>query len=255
MNLACKQCGYENETQRVYCHNCGAKLDRSVLPEDTQRKKNESPGAVRKRVRNFGSPGRFTLGRLVKMILSAVVYGFIAAALIAAALPPHDLPKVAGDSLDAPAVPYEIEDALAARRSLVFSEDQLNAYLARAIRARKSDSWTQYKRTFVQLKPREVWTSIEYTIFQHPIYLSVGQSPKVEGGKLTADYVGGRMGRLPIPAALMPFLVKPFATLADALKNERQMLGKMQTIQVSEKKVVLIPGGPQAPPAAAPPTI
>ena len=28
--LTCGQCGYENEPERVYCHNCGTKLDRSV---------------------------------------------------------------------------------------------------------------------------------------------------------------------------------------------------------------------------------
>lgn len=249
MNLACKQCGYENESERVYCHNCGTKLDRSILPEDTKKKKSESPAAVRKRVQKFGSPGRFTLGRLVKMVLSAVIYGFVAAALIAIALPPHNLPKAAGDLLDTPAIPYEIEDALAASRPVAFSEDQLNAYLARAIRSKKSDSWAQYTRTFVQLKPEQIWTSLEYAIYGYPVYISVGQKPRIEGGQLKADYVGGSLGRLPLHSALMPFLVKPFDTLAEAMKNERQMLGKMQAIEVSEKKVVLTPGVPGAAPA------
>jgi hypothetical protein len=31
--LACTECQHQNEVQRIYCHNCGAKLDRSALLE------------------------------------------------------------------------------------------------------------------------------------------------------------------------------------------------------------------------------
>ena len=31
--LTCAECKYENEVERVYCHNCGEKLDRSLLPK------------------------------------------------------------------------------------------------------------------------------------------------------------------------------------------------------------------------------
>ena len=31
--LACTECQHENEVQRIYCRNCGAKLDRFALLE------------------------------------------------------------------------------------------------------------------------------------------------------------------------------------------------------------------------------
>ena len=32
--LTCKECQHVNEEARIYCHNCGTKLDRSLLVED-----------------------------------------------------------------------------------------------------------------------------------------------------------------------------------------------------------------------------
>ena len=49
--LTCKQCNYENEAERIYCHNCGAKLDRSVVPQE--KKMEESPDKQRKRVKKL----------------------------------------------------------------------------------------------------------------------------------------------------------------------------------------------------------
>ena len=32
--LTCAECGFVNEAERVYCHNCGKKLDRSLIPKE-----------------------------------------------------------------------------------------------------------------------------------------------------------------------------------------------------------------------------
>ena len=52
--LVCKQCNFENEPERVYCHNCGAKLDRSLLPPEAT--KREDPVIVQERVRKLVRP-------------------------------------------------------------------------------------------------------------------------------------------------------------------------------------------------------
>ena len=55
--LTCKQCNYDNEPERVYCHNCGAKLDRTVLPKDPAKTK-EGKEKTAKRVRRMINPAR-----------------------------------------------------------------------------------------------------------------------------------------------------------------------------------------------------
>ena len=47
MKLICPECRHENEIERIYCHECGARLDRSKVakteaqaedPKETQRR-------------------------------------------------------------------------------------------------------------------------------------------------------------------------------------------------------------------------
>ena len=49
--LTCKACGYsKNELERVYCHECGEKLDRSHLPK----KKDTSQEELRRIQKHYG---------------------------------------------------------------------------------------------------------------------------------------------------------------------------------------------------------
>ena len=58
VNLTCEQCGHENEAERVYCHNCGGKLDRSLLPkEDPKTSTQAAVEAARKHVAKMTNPG------------------------------------------------------------------------------------------------------------------------------------------------------------------------------------------------------
>ena len=68
--LVCPECRHENEPERVYCHSCGAKLDRSAV---TVRK--EPVKDTRQRVRKMFDPQRarirFLFFKTSKLILGA----------------------------------------------------------------------------------------------------------------------------------------------------------------------------------------
>src|SRR4029453_16650967 len=77
--LTCAQCGYENEPERVYCHNCGTKLDRSVLPRDTQTHQ-ETLAETRRRIRKMTHPGTF--GPTAKTFFKTIFWAAILAAIL-----------------------------------------------------------------------------------------------------------------------------------------------------------------------------
>ncbi len=54
--LKCPQCEYANEPERVYCHNCGAKLDRSLLPQVKEAKEKQDQERARRRVKKLTNP-------------------------------------------------------------------------------------------------------------------------------------------------------------------------------------------------------
>ena len=90
--IACSECRHENEPERIYCHNCGARLDRTVAirqkaaedPQETHRRLQKMLGPPNQVRRNF-----FAVSKLV--LAAAIV-----AALVQIALPP-DVPPQAED--------------------------------------------------------------------------------------------------------------------------------------------------------------
>ena len=90
--LTCKQCGYANEGERVYCHNCGTKLDRTLLPasaepEETLKKK-------QKRIRRIVMPDRGFFVGAGKMFVITMLSSMATALVILMLLPPDDVPPM-----------------------------------------------------------------------------------------------------------------------------------------------------------------
>ena len=80
--LPCEQCGYaRNEPERVYCHNCGAKLDRSLLPKAAE-KKQENPAEARKRIAKMTNPKSGVVGREIKAFFKVLFFSALLAVAI-----------------------------------------------------------------------------------------------------------------------------------------------------------------------------
>src|SRR5262249_49427586 len=87
VKLICAECRHENEAERIYCHNCGERLDRSAV---SAQQKGQDPNAERRRLQKMmegPTALRRNFFRVSKLALAAVG----AAALVEIALPP-DLP-------------------------------------------------------------------------------------------------------------------------------------------------------------------
>lgn len=137
VNLRCGQCGYENEPERVYCHNCGGKLDRALLPKPEDDKRHEPPEKTRKRIKKMTNPGSNPVLREFKALLQALFWGAIVAAIYLMAKPPNDVPdaKAQGGRL----IQSELTEALDSPvpRSLEFSEGDINQALKQSLRGKE----------------------------------------------------------------------------------------------------------------------
>src|SRR5207244_11163987 len=52
ITLTCPECRHENEIERIYCHSCGARLDRSALSA-RKMPKTEAPEEIQKRLQGI----------------------------------------------------------------------------------------------------------------------------------------------------------------------------------------------------------
>ncbi len=256
VNLRCAQCGYENEAERVYCHNCGGKLDRTLLPKVEEDKSRESPEKARRRIKRMTNPTSNPVLRELKALVTTLTWAAIAAAVYLMARAPDNLPPVKGVG-DTRLVQSEITEAIESPvpRRISFSQEDINQALKQSLRGKEGGliPGIKYERAFVNLHPGAVRVNNQQSLWGYPFYSSVTYKLKMKDGKFAPALIGGSYGRLPIHPEAMQYLDFQFKKLYAALKRERAYLDKLQNITASEGQLTLVTKGANAAPAAPAP--
>jgi hypothetical protein len=245
-NLTCGDCGYQNEPERVYCHNCGAKLDRSVLPKPDDAKKNETPEKARKRIARMANPTAGGIGREVKALAKTLSASASVALLFLVAMKPDGVPEDKRELADR-IVTAELSDAVNAPRpvALAFTETEVNASLRQSVKFKDPLlPGVEVKRMYVKFHPGKVHVALEQAVFGYSVYSGVEYEIAIGAdGALDAKMVGGNYGRAAIHPAVMQYVDFAFKKLWIALKRERDHMDKMQRIDVSKERIVFYTKG------------
>ncbi|MGA3171917.1 MAG: zinc ribbon domain-containing protein [Chthoniobacteraceae bacterium] len=236
--LTCKQCNFANEPERVYCHNCGAKLDRSLLPREPAKAVKEAQEKSARRVRKMVTPSRGFFTNWHKALLNVLSSAVTVAALIQMARPPAGVPKIptSDDLLAAPQLIEQIEDAQMSPKPQAWqlSESTINLYLASSIKTKgdSSQDYFKFDRAFVNLGKDVIKITAQESAFGYPVYAGTAYKLTIAGGRLVATNVGGSVGRMPVHPMIMEYCGFAFQQLWDALSRERELLDKMQSVSV-----------------------
>ena len=248
-NLPCEQCNYLNEPERVYCHNCGAKLDRSLLPKGED-KKQESPDKARKRVEKMTNPASGWVWRDIKILFKTLIYAALVAAIILVARAPDGVP----DPKKEPTMRLVNSDMMEALesptpRALTFSEDEVNQYFKQMLKAKEGAiPGVQFTRAYVNLTPGSLRINSENSLVGYPVYSGVTYRVEVKDGKFLSTVIGGNFGRLAVDPQLMRYADTAFQGLWTSLKREREKMDKMSSIVVGDKRIDLVTKGATAAP-------
>ncbi len=244
IKLVCPECRRENEPERIYCHDCGARLDRSALAK-AQAATEEDPAATHKRVkalfdgRNVKMRARFF--QISKLVLSA-----LAAAAIIQMIRPPDVPEVPKAEMLPRQINLDLESAAMDPRSpgLRYSEAELNAYLGYALKSKKTalSKVLQFERAVVELGEGFYKITIERSLMGFSVYTTGAFTPSVQNGAVVNNARGGWIGRLPVHPALMnliaPYLFGDVAAVAD---RERKSIAKLSGIEIHPQTLIFGP--------------
>jgi hypothetical protein len=244
--LTCSGCGYANEPERVYCHNCGSKLDRSLLPREDEGKKKESLEKTRKRVRRMTNPGEGGVAREVKAFFKTIIWAAVVAALILFVLPPSEVPEKNPTALPTRILSSELTDAVESPqpRSLQLSEADVNAHLKQSLKkATGGLPGVKFERAFVKFDPNVCRITMEQSLWGYSLYSGSSYSLAVQNDKLVATTVGGHFGRLAVHPKLMEYADFALKKLWDALKREREQMDKLRDIRISKGQIILVTRG------------
>ena len=252
MKLVCPECRRENEPERIYCHDCGARLDRTGLAKEKSAE--EDPKDTQRRLRGFFDGRRMLMRKRFfegsKFILGALL---LAALVQMFRLP--DLPQAP----TAPTLPAQIsmdlENAAADPRlgPLHYTGEQINAYLAYTLKSKQAalSKYLNFERAVVGFGENHAWVTAQRSLFGYPVSTTAIFSIQVRDGTVATKSLGGRIGRLPVHPWLMQYAGFLFADLRGVLERERKAISKLGGVELRENSVSFLPKH-AATPAAAP---
>ena len=235
--LICTECRHENESERIYCHNCGERLDRSALAPSKKPQEAEKARRHLQKMMEGPSKLRRSFFATSKLVLAAVA----AAALVEMAVPP-DLPeptKTTPQQID-----LELENLVTRARppELDYSQDQVNAYLVYRLSSKKkvlSKPMLDFVSATAALRENEFTVAIERSLFGYSLFSRASYQVQPLNGKISATASAGWIGRLPIHPAIMKYADVIFADLWSALDREKKLVAKAGAVSLHDGSVTI----------------
>jgi hypothetical protein len=237
--VACPDCRHENEPERVYCHACGAKLDRSAVNKAQE----DDMKDTQQRVKKLFDPHRAQLRVLFFKIGKLSLGACLVAGLVQMLLPP-DVPAPMKSDILASRIRIDLENATSRHQAtqLQFTQDQVNAFLVYALKTKQKTldkPLLDFKRALVDFREGACAITTERSFFGYSVYTTASYAPTLTAGKIVASSRGGSIGRLPIHPQIAQFMDILFADVWSALDWEAKLVAKLGSIEFHDKSVVV----------------
>ncbi|PYK75569.1 MAG: hypothetical protein DME42_02185 [Verrucomicrobia bacterium] len=240
IQLTCPECRRDNEAERIYCHDCGARLDRSALAS-RKTAKIETAEELHKRMRGMFSQRRIkaqlAFFKTVKIILAACA----AAALVVILIPP-DVPPAVKTEILPPQINLSLETLTESRQpqTMQFSEESVNAYLDNVMKHKKQKlehPLLGFERAILGFSEGNCRVTMERSIFGYSIFTSGDYDVQIKDGKITASPKSAAIGRMPIHPSALPYAGFLFSDAVAVMDREHKLLNKVGSIQLHDKMV------------------
>lgn len=255
--LKCAECGHENDPTRVFCHNCGIRLERPegekaviadatpVMGRNKEKGRKKEKGQRRERVQLDFSQWKGTgamLYRLCRSLLSLAFLAVLFALLIQGAREPDGVPEPLSPDLKKAAQLYKSVQEFAKAvypRTIDLTEEQVNNYLASHLGAQEKSGGlprAEFKRAFVTVETGRMRYVVEQKFLGWPVFLVIIFEPKVTPNPATGRndvdvrLVGADVGRLSLPTLMAPLIEKQLEDVLKATSNELQVLGQADSL-------------------------
>jgi hypothetical protein len=231
--FVCGQCGHANPISRVYCLKCGAKLGVNNV---SYSKFAKGPGILA------------VLGRLLRAAVLVVI--LLGLGLV---LWPLSARTIDTQAVDVTRLHDGLQRMLEVVRAgqpakAVVSETEANAYLASILKQNEEATQSQgfqlgVRDIQVTLATRRVVVLVVATLGPVTLSYELEGRPVVQDNAFRLDVQRAQLGHLTLPAMAMPWAVDQVARIFSGFRMERELLGRMERIEVEPGKVTLVKGG------------
>ena len=241
MAIHCKSCGYDNDTTRVFCHNCGTKLERAAAPASSPVTVTRPSDVAKMKARRPPVPWGKYANTLLKLCLLAA----LAAVVAAAVLPPREVPPpVAPDENLAKRISGLLNDASSAAGPVSFDVPaaDVQCWLVTVAKLAPGEGPVRMdpKRVYLAQRDGAFRVAVETSLLDAvDLHFAGEYAPVADGAGQSLRPLGYSIGRLPLPVALGWPVERQLAPLRDALSEPLAQLAKASRIGVAPDKVTL----------------
>jgi len=227
IKIECELCGFRNDLGRVFCAQCGQKLNLKDIAMDELEDHRE-----------------FDFGKLIRLGLSALVLVALSTLLVLALWPAKPVP-VYTEAVGARQIPVKVGAIIRALSynkpvTLDFQEGELNGFLAERAKLRHLKAFT------IDLKPGAFdlyaswnWTPLTNLAFLTKVKIPVTMSLKggFQGGVFIPEK--GQFGHLPLPGKALGLSTDFFASLLPDILAEKRLIDALRTVAIEENRADL----------------
>jgi hypothetical protein len=240
----CPECRHENEPERIYCHECGTRLDRTAV-----RLKKEPVEDTHKRVKQMFDPTRAKMRAMVSEAVKLILGAGLVAILVDMGLPP-DVPAPVKNRMLVSTFRFDLE-AMATKHQpprKECSEDEVNGVLASAVRRKQASldkPFLPFKRAVVRFYEQRCDITAERSIGGYlSVYTTCSYVPELKEGHLSGKITAARIGRLAIHPKVAQYMGILLADLGPALDSDLKLLSRMGAIELHDKLLILTAKSP-----------
>ena len=237
--LVCASCSHANEPERVYCHNCGEKLDRSILPQNEDTGK---PSADIRRIKKMMNPNAFSVAVELRTLAKVLSFSAILSAVVLYWLPPDVVPLAEKDVIEPRNLGEEWARKMATRQAppFMFSDTEVNRFLQKTLKASESSvPGVKFERAFVGFVPGAYTLTVQRDAWGLAMYSSVTYRPVVKDGNVSAEVIAAHYGRLGIPPALSAVVDFAVGGVVKTFEKEMKHVDRLADVKVAQGSIVL----------------
>lgn len=233
----CGQCGHENDPTRVFCQNCGTRLERD---EPAPTSPTTTPVPVKRKSQRQGPSIVSLFLQFLRGLVSLAFLGAVIALFIQLGRSPDGLPAaVTADDAQATDVFNAVKTFSSStfRRTLDLKQEQINNYLASRVASASADggatAGAQFGRAFVVCQDGKFQFFVERKYLGLSFYFYVDCEPLAGPEGATAFVKGGGIGRVALPPRILgPVQARVIAPVVEALGEPLEILRKANQVTI-----------------------
>jgi len=245
--LICPKCGNDNELGRIFCHQCGDRLDLSSI---------KPPSVAERKRRLFKAEAIRSTRFLVNLVILGVL--ILAVALICLTPPVVPIQSSNTDLVASDTKRMELDRLGKGKKGgqVMVTEAQLNAFFNQRPFRKATGAGIELTPVALRIHLNESRVQMEFlgtthfgSYFEKKLYLAYEGQPTVQDGKFDFKPTGGWIGKLPIHPLLLritSFFESRFGRMFNEFSSEKELLDTLTAIDVTKELVTFVKAAPPA---------